>query len=674
MAISKILKLVKKLNQHSYDYYTLDNPTITDLEYDTLYKELFVLENKYPQYIQPDSPTQRIGDVIKDGFSKVDHINPMQSLDNAMNLDEFIKAFTLMKGEEGLTAELKADGLALSLYYYDGILSQAVTRGDGRKGEDVTHSVRTIRSIPLRLIGENIPDFIEVRGEGTFPIKDFVEYNNLQEKIGSKTLANPRNGVAGAIRNLDPKSASEKKLSFQAYSIGSQQGGPEFESQSDTLKGLIDWGFKVSEITRTCHTVEECIALYDEVIDKRNELSIEVDGIVFKTNNISLREEIGYTNKHPKWAIAYKLPEPCAEAKLIDVIYQTGRSSVVTPVAELTPTFVGGVTIKTATLFNKKHLEQIMGLKVGDTVIVTRAGAVVPSIKSRVSEKEVPNALPYKFTEHCPSCGTTLVQRDSSMCCPNIDCEAQFFSSLERIVGRDCLNIESISQKKIETLCDEGFVNTLPELFKLNEHYSKLVMLDGWGEKSVTKLLENIEAAKRPPLDRFIYMLSIRDVGRSLSESLATTFGTFNKFFTAKDSELLNIDKLGEKTLVNIRSFFNDESKLSLIKELENVGVIPQEFIKAHKTIDSAIDLTGKSFVVTGTFSAIARKDIEKRIKELGGKVSGTPSSKTFACIVGDKAGSKLAKATSLNLSIITDEMIVGATQGDISQLDTLLA
>lgn len=671
---AEMQRLVSTLNVYAFQYYTLDEPLIPDSEYDAMYRELVALEAAHPDLILSHSPTQRVGDRLKDGFKSVEHTSKMLSLDNAFNNEEFEKSFHLMLGNEGVFAELKADGLAASLYYVDGVFTQAVSRGDGAVGEDITHTVRTIRTLPMQLMGDNLPQFIEIRGEVVFPKAEFNAYNDQLEAAGKKLLANPRNGAAGAIRNHDPRKASERALAFQAYSLGKLDWATgSFTSQDQFLSQLELWGFQTSELKQLCHSLSECLDFYERVKAERDDLKIEIDGVVFKSNRFDLHDKIGSTNKHPKWAVAYKLPEPIAEARLLDVFYQTGRSSIVTPVARIEPTYCGGVTISTASLFNKDHLENRMGLKVGDTVIVTRAGAVVPSITARVAEKEVEGATPYVFTDHCPSCGAGLVQRDSSLCCSNdVNCPAQFSNTLARIVGRDCLDIEGIGKKSIEFLCDEDLLVTLPDLFKLKEHKDLLMSMEGWGQKSVDKLLTNIENAINPPLNRFIYMLSITDVGRSMSEALAKAFGSFAAFECASDDDLLAVDKLGKSTLANIRKFFGDENKQALLADLQAVGVAPQDFIAEAKE-EGAPDFTGKSFVVTGTFSQIARKEIEAFVKANGGKVSGTPSAKTYKTIVGEKAGSKLAKSQELGLPIITDEMIVEHTGGDINLLASLL-
>lgn len=673
MIQDRITQLVESLNTFSYEYYTNDSPVVSDREYDTLFKELETLEREHPNFVLPYSPTQRVGDQILDGFKTVKHTSKMASLDNAMNFDEFKKAFENLKGDKGAFLELKADGLALSLYYHNGILTQAATRGDGNEGEDVTAAVRTIKSIPLKLHGD-APDFLEVRGEAVYPLDTFNEYNAILEAEGKKVMANPRNAAAGAIRNLDPKKAALKKLSFQAYAIGQLEGGKAISTQQELMITLGQWGFKTSEYQKLCYSIDECLEAYNEIIDRRGDLSIDIDGIVFKTNSFGLRDLIGSTNRAPKWAVAWKLPEPTAEAALLDVIFQTGRSGIVTPVGVISPTKVGGVTIRTASLVNKEHLETRMALKKGDTVLVTRAGAVVPQITQRIAEKEVDGAAPYLFTNHCPSCGTELIKDNSSMVCPNTStCTAQFLGTLSRIVNRDCLNIEGISGSKLEVLFDEGFLASLPDLFKLEEHREKIQALPGWGEKSVTKLLKNISGAKNPPLNRYIYMLGIRDVGRSMSESLAKNFMTFEALSLATDRELLAIDKFGVTLLANFRKHFADPDKLKLIDVLKNLGVEPQSYVMAASPANS-VDLSGKSFVVTGTFSAIARKDIEAFVKLNGGKVSGAPSKSTTACIVGEKAGSKLSKAQTLGLTIITNDMIIETTDGDISKLGSLLS
>lgn len=675
MSVERINQLVEQLNVHAYEYYVDDSPSISDAAYDALFNELKGLEAQFPNAVRPDSPTQRVGDKVSGDFENILHAVPMLSLDNAFNVGDMAKAFkTMTSVYKGVFAELKADGLAITLRYEDGLLVQATTRGDGTTGENVLHTVKTIQSIPLRLKTDNPPKVFEPRGEVVMPRKAFARYNEQAEKNGTKPLANPRNGAAGAIRNLDPKKAADRNLSFQAYALG--EASNDFlmpQSQKELLDLFMDWGFEVSEYTASCHSVEDCEKVFEEVIQKRDAFSIDIDGIVFKTNNLEARQHIGSTSRAPKWAVAWKLPPEIQETKLLDVKYQTGRTGAISPIAVLTPVYVGGVTVSSTTLHNEEHLVEKLKLRHGDTVRIYRAGDVVPATHSRVDLPEQANATPYVFTTSCPSCGGAIEKRDAVWyCIDTANCPAQLTNGITRATGRDCLNIDGFGSALAEELTDNGMISNVADIFTLSQHRDALMALEGYGEKSVDKLLSAIEKAKQVPLDRFIYLMGITEVGRSLSRVLANKYRSIDALMAATFADLMETDDIGLITAKNIVDFFAKPESQALVNNLLAVGVNIIAPAEAKASVGGA-DYTGKTFVVTGTFSGIQRKEIEGHIKDHGGKVSGSPSAKTFATIVGDKAGSKLQKSQELGLTIITDADIVEACGDDIDKLPSLL-
>lgn len=657
---SQIETLRRVLRHHEYQYHVLDAPEIPDVEYDRLFHQLKALEQEYPQFITDDSPTQRVGAKPLFGFAQITHEIPMRSLDNAFSDEEFF-AFVkriqerLVQPPETLTfcCEPKLDGLAVSILYIDGKLAQASTRGDGFVGEDITLNIRTIRNIPLQLLTETPPSRLEVRGEVFMPQAGFERLNEKALEHGEKTFANPRNAAAGSLRQLDPKITSQRPLVFNAYGIGIAEGIDLPDTHYARLQWLKSIGIPVNPEIRLCNGSEEVLSFYRTMQDKRSRLGYDIDGTVLKINDIALQQALGYIAKAPRWAIAYKFPAQEELTVLNDVEFQVGRTGAVTPVAKLKPVFVAGVTVSNATLHNGDEISRL-DLAIGDTVIIRRAGDVIPQIIGVLHERRPPNALPIIFPTTCPVCHSAVVRIDGeavARCTGGLICAAQRKEALKHFVSRRAMDIEGMGGKLIEQLVDRELVHTPADLFRLDA--LTLARLERMGQKSAENILASLSKAKSTTLARFIFALGIREVGEATALNLANYFKTLDAIKNADSEQLQEVPDIGEVVANRVYVFWRESHNVAVVEDLIEQGVhweniLPQE---ANDNL-----FKGKTVVLTGTLTQMSRNEAKALLQNLGAKVSGSVSAKTDFVIAGESAGSKLAKAQALNVTILAEE------------------
>lgn len=652
-------RLRQVIQEHNYLYYVKDDPRITDREYDELMQQLLQLEERFPQLVTPDSPTQRVGGEPLPYFEKVEHRIPMLSLGNAFNdgeLRDFDRRVRQGTGVEQISyvCELKIDGLAISLIYENGIFVRGATRGDGTTGEDITQNLKTIRSLPLRL---NQPLSLEVRGEAYMPKKEFARINRFREERGEPLFANPRNSAAGSLRQLDPKVAAERALDIFLYSIGHLEG-ERVESHSAGLLLLERLGFKVNSERRHFNGIEEVIAFTNEWTEKRGSLPYEIDGIVVKVDSLALQEELGFTARTPRWAIAYKFPAEEAVTILEDIEVNVGRTGAVTPTAILKPVQLAGTTVKRATLHNEDMIRE-KGIMLGDHVVVKKAGDIIPEIVSVLKERRTGDERPYHMPVDCPECGSHLVHLDEEVAlrCVNPQCPAHIREGLIHFVSRGAMNIEGLGEKVITQLFDQGLIKAIPDLYDLQRE--QLLPLERMGEKSVENLLSSIESSKSNSLERVIFGLGIRLVGEKAAKILAKQFGHMDRLAEAAEEELTAIAEIGPKMAESIVSYFATEEVLEMIGRLREAGVNLE--YKGPRAAEAAANAAGSPFygktvVLTGTLEQMSRQEAGERIEQLGGKVTGSVSKHTDLVIAGDKAGSKLDKANQLGIQVINEQ------------------
>lgn len=654
----RIEQLRSEIDDHNYRYYVLDEPAVPDAEYDRLMRELQDIESKHPDLITPDSPTQRVGAIPSNTFEEVTHRVPMLSLDNAFSADELTdfdrRVRDRLKREERVeyVAEPKLDGLAVSLHYEDGLLVRAATRGDGYIGEDITANIRTIYSVPLRLRGKGWPAMLEVRGEVYMPKSGFEKLNSDLMDRGEKTFVNPRNAAAGSLRQKDARVTSRRPLELCTYSVAVENEDELPNMHWDCIQKLKDWGFRINPEMRKVTGVEECLGAYEDLLRLRNELPYEIDGIVFKVNSLELQRELGFVSRAPRWAIAQKFPAQEEMTVVEAVEFQVGRTGAVTPVARLKPVFVGGVTVSNATLHNMDEIERL-DLHVGDTVIIRRAGDVIPQVVKVVPEKRPKDAKEVKRPERCPVCDSEVVQLEGEVvarCSGGLYCGAQQREAIKHYGSRRALDIEGLGEKWIDILFDRGMVKTVADLYKLT--VDDLKMLDRMGEKSASNLVESIAGSREPELWRFIYALGIREVGEATAKGLASHFGDLKPLMEADEDALQTVPDVGPVVASHIRLFFDQPHNQEIIEALRAAGV-------RWKTVErtgSASPLAGKTFVLTGTLSQMTRDEAKEKLEALGAKVSGSVSGKTSYVVAGEAAGSKLTKAESLGVPVMTEE------------------
>ena len=652
--------LRQDLRRYEYEYHVLDNPTIPDAEYDRLFHQLKALEAAYPELITADSPTQRVGAKPLSGFAQIRHEIPMLSLDNAFSDEEFY-AFVkriedrLIRLPDPLTfcCEPKLDGLAVSILYVNGVLTQAATRGDGTTGEDITANIRTIRNIPLQLLMDNPPARLEVRGEVFMPHAGFERLNQLALEKGEKTFANPRNAAAGSLRQLDPKITSKRPLVLNAYGIGIAEGVDLPNTHYDRLQWLKSIGIPVNPEIRLCNGTDEVLDFYRDIQNKRSSLGYDIDGTVLKINDIALQEKLGFISKAPRWAIAYKFPAQEELTRLNDVEFQVGRTGAITPVAKLEPVFVAGVTVSNATLHNGDEIERL-DIAIGDTVVIRRAGDVIPQIIGVLHDRRPADARPIVFPETCPVCDSAIVRIEGeavARCTGGLFCAAQRKEALKHFVSRKAMDIDGVGGKLIEQLVDRELIHTPADLFKLD--LTTLTRLERMGAKSAENALASLEKAKHTTLARFIFALGIREVGEATALNLANHFKTLEALQNADLEALQQVPDVGEVVANRILAFWHEPHNVAVVNDLIAQGV-HWETVETKEVTENRFK--GKTVVLTGTLTQMGRNEAKALLQDMGAKVSGSVSAKTDFVIAGDAAGSKLTKAQELGVTVLTEE------------------
>jgi len=658
----KIEALREKIRHHEYLYYVLDGPEISDAEFDQLMIELQKLEKDHPALITPDSPTQRVGGKPKEGFLKAPHSSPMLSLDNTYNeedLRNWERRVHELSGRDDIdyVCELKLDGMSLALHYEDGKLVRGITRGDGSIGEDVTLNVRTVRSIPLsipldKLKKAGIPADFEVRGEMLMPIAAFKKLNEEREQKGLATFANPRNFTAGTVRQLEPSITAQRLLDYFAYAL-LQNGRTLLGRHWETLNALDASGFKVNKSRKLAKTFDQIWAFIQEEEPKREKLPYEIDGIVIKVDRTALQQELGYTGKAPRWAIAYKYAARGGITKIEDILVQVGRTGKFTPVAALKPVPIGGTTVSRATLHNMDEIERL-GVKIGDWVEVERGGDVIPKVTRVVDDKDHPRGhKSFHMPERCPVCGGHVVRTEGEADhrCVNANCPAKLRETILHFASRGIMNIEGMGDALVTQLTDRKLVKNVADIYKLTKE--NLLSLERMGDKSAQNVLDEIEASKKLPLERVIYGLGIRFVGERTAQFLAEHFGSMDALMKASEEELQEVNEVGPRIAESMVEFFQEPKNRDLIEQLRKAGVA-----FTGKKRERGTALAGKTFVLTGTLPNLTRDEAKKMIEDAGGRVSGSVSKKTDFVVAGDEAGSKLDKAKELGVKVIEEKAL----------------
>lgn len=661
--IQQINQLRTSLRHHEHLYHVLDAPEIPDAEYDRLMQQLRSLEAQHPELITHDSPTQRVGAAPLDAFEQVRHEVPMLSLDNVFDEDSYLafdkRVHDRLKRAEPLTfcCELKLDGLAVSLLYENGELVRAATRGDGTTGENITANVRTIRAIPLRLHGENIPQRVEVRGEVFMPQAGFEQLNEEARRKGGKIFANPRNAAAGSLRQLDPRITAKRPLMFFCYGVGLLDGGDLPRSHIQRLMQFKAWGLPVSNRVKLCTGSDEVIAFYRQVEQDRASLGFDIDGVVIKVDSLDLQEQLGFVARAPRWATAFKFQAQEQITQVRDVEFQVGRTGAITPVARLEPVQVAGVIVSNATLHNADEIERL-GIRIGDTVIIRRAGDVIPQVVGVVMEQRPQDTKEIVFPEHCPVCGSDIERVEGeavARCTGGLFCAAQRKEALKHFVSRRALDVDGMGDKIIEQLVEKQYVENPADLFELTA--GKLTGLDRMGPKSAQNLIAALEKAKQTTFARFLYALGIREVGEATAANLAAHFCNLENLRAADIDALKSVPDVGEVVARHVRNFLSEEHNKKVIAALEKVISWPEPQQIIAEEIDSPF--AGKTVVLTGSLTILSRDEAKDRLAALGAKVSGSVSKKTDLVIAGEAAGSKLAKAQELGITVIDEaEMI----------------
>lgn len=650
-------QLVERIRQLDYEYYVLNESSMPDAEYDRLMQALIAIEREHPDWVREDSPTQRVGGQPQAGFTQVQHEVPMLSLDNAFSDDDMAAFYKRLQDRMNTTEPLelacepKLDGIAVSLLYENGRLVRGATRGDGTTGEDITANVRTIRSIPLSLRGDDWPAVLEVRGEIYLPRDGFERMNALALEQGEKVFVNPRNAASGSLRQLDPQLTAKRPLEMCCYSVGRVDGGQLPATHYDTLNALAGWGLKINPESRVVTGLEEMLAYYQQLLDRRDQLPYEIDGIVYKINSFQLQQRLGFVSRAPRWAIARKFPAQEELTRLLDVEFQVGRTGALTPVARLEPVFVGGVTVSNATLHNMDEVERI-GVHIGDTVIVRRAGDVIPQVVRVLEDQRPADARPVTLPEACPVCGSAVERVDGeavSRCTGGIHCDAQRREALKHFVSRRALDIEGLGEKLIDALLEKGLLHTPGDIFELTA--DQLVELDRMGEKSASNVIAAIESSKQTTLPRFLYALGIREVGVTTAANLAQHFGGLEKLWNASEEALLEVDDVGPKVAAHVRHFFEEPNNRLEIERLVGLGIVWPDPAPAS----GSMPLAGQTWVVTGKLEALSRDEAKDYLQRLGAKVAGSVSAKTTQLVAGPGAGSKLKKATDLDVPVMDE-------------------
>ncbi|WP_270629571.1 NAD-dependent DNA ligase LigA [[Clostridium] innocuum] len=661
MSQQRILELRSILDRLAYEYYVLDQPSKSDQEYDRYYQELVALEDEFPQYRDPNSITQRVGGVVLDAFTKVEHKRTMLSLGNAFNLEDlhaFDERVREVVPNARYVVELKIDGLAMSLIYRDGRFVQALTRGDGVVGEDVTHNVKTIPSIPMHipLQGE-----VEVRGEVYMPNASFQMLNEEREKNGEELFANPRNAAAGSIRQLDSSVAAKRKLdAFWYYFVNAQEY--DIHSHEEALQKMSEMHLRVNPLRKVCERIDEVWQFIEEITEQRNDLPYAIDGMVIKVDDLDAQNRLGSTVKVPRWAIAYKFPAEEVITKLLDIVVTVGRTGRITPNAVLEPVRVAGTTVSAAQLHNEDMIKE-KDIRIHDDVVVRKAGDIIPEVVRPLLERRNDTQAVYHFPTHCPICGSELVRfpEEAAHYCINQDCPARVVESMIHFASRDAMDIDTLGDKKVEFFHKQGFLNTIEDIYCLKEHRQELIDLEGFKEKSVDKLLDAIEDSKQNPLEDLIYGLGIRQVGKKAARVLAKHFLSMDALMAANEEELVAIKDIGQITAESITAFFHEPKNMELIAHLKGYGL--RMDTEAEQIQESSF--SGKTIVLTGTLTQMTRNDAKALLESLGANVSGSVSKKTDLVIYGEAAGSKLTKANSLGVMTMDEDTFMKEVNGN---------
>ena len=655
--------LREQLNTWNYQYYVLDQPSVPDAEYDRAMQRLLTLETEYPEFQTKDSPSQRVGGQALEQFTQVAHDVPMLSLDNAFDQDDML-GFNrrvldrLNRGDTELefACEPKLDGIAVSLLYNGGYLERAATRGDGTTGEDITHNVRTIHAVPLRLRGDDVPAVLEVRGEIYMPRDGFEALNRSAREQGERPFVNPRNAAAGSLRQLDSRVTASRPLDMCCYSVGRVEGGDLPERHADVLERLRRWGLKVNPESAVVIGIGACNDYYQSMAERRDSLSYDIDGIVFKVNELRLQERLGFVSRAPRWAIARKFPAQEELTTVLDVEFQVGRTGAITPVARLEPVFVGGVTVSNASLHNSDEIERL-GLRVGDTVIVRRAGDVIPQVVSVVVDRRPRNARVVEFPTRCPVCDSQLEREEGEAiwrCVSGLVCAAQQKAAIKHYVSRRAMDIDGLGDKLVEQLVDEGLVESVAGLYTCSR--SELQGLERMGEKSADNILQAVEASKQTTLPRFIFALGVREVGEATARSLALHFGSWEALVAASEDQLLDVDDVGPVVADHLRQFFDSSSSMKLVAQLRDAGV---SWADVEQDRFAMQPLAGQTWVVTGKLERLSRTEAKAHLLSFGAKVAGSVSAKTDCIVAGPGAGSKLVKAQELGVKVIDESALL---------------
>lgn len=656
-AAEEVAALRAEIEEHNYRYYVLDDPSVPDAHYDRLMVRLRELERDHPQLASSESPTQRVGGEALKGFSQVSHEVPMLSLDNAFSEEDMtgfnrrIQDWLNTRDDIEFACEPKLDGIAVSLLYTDGVLTRGATRGDGTTGEDITANVRTIPSIPLKLRGQGYPRVLEVRGEIYMPKQGFDALNAKAIAAGEKTFVNPRNAAAGSLRQLDPNLTAQRPLQMTCYAVGAVKDGALPEQHSAILDCLHAWGLRINSESRVVQGLAGCMEYYRYLLAKRQQLPYDIDGIVFKVNSIPAQKRLGFVSRAPRWAIAHKFPAQEEMTELQDVEFQVGRTGVLTPVARLKPVFVGGVTVSNATLHNADEIERL-GVRIGDTVIVRRAGDVIPQVVSVVLDKRPSTSQIITFPQSCPVCGSDIERLPGeavTRCTGGLVCSAQRKELIKHFAARKAMDIDGLGDKLVEQMVDEGLISELVDLFKLKA--DTIAEMERMGDKSAQNLIEAIEKAKQTTLPRFLFALGIREVGEATALNLARHFGDIRALYAVDEATLQEVDDIGPIVAGHICHFMHQQANRDSIEALLDVGV-------TWPAIEQGGDLplAGQTVVLTGSLEQFSRSEAKQRLQNLGAKVAGSVSAKTSWVVAGPGAGSKLKKATELGIDVLDED------------------
>ena len=660
VAAKRAEELRREINASNHRYYVLDDPVISDAQYDRLIQELRGLESEHPELLTPDSPTQRVGAAPAEGFTQVQHSAPMLSLANAFNredLENWLRRANALvdDAEFDLICELKIDGLAVNLTYENGVFVQGATRGDGAVGEEVTHNLRTIKSIPLSLL-EGAPVRLEVRGEVYLPIPEFQRLNEEQAASGKPLYANPRNTGAGSVRQLDSKITASRNMEIWVYSLSGAGVYAPVDGHWEALEWLKGLGFRVNPHNRVCHTIEEVVDFYDYWVEARHKLPYEADGVVVKVSSLALQDTLGVVGREPRWAIAYKFPAEQAITRLLEIGINVGRTGSLNPYAVLEPVVVSGATVRNASLHNEEDIHR-KDIRLGDWVTIERAGDVIPHVIGPVLDRRTGDEKEFHMPSHCPVCATAIVKpEDEAMHrCPNTSCPAQFFELLKHFVSKGATDIDGLGERWCQILIEQGMVTDLAGLYTLQKE--ELLQLDRMGDKLATRILANIELSKQKPLPRLLFALGIVHVGSEVAQLLTQAYNSVGEIASATEEELAEIPGIGPKIAASIAAYFQVEANTAVIEKLQASGVNMKQ--EPRLTDASSLSLAGKTFVVTGTLSGSSRSEAESRIKELGGKVTSLVTRNTDYLVVGESPGSKLAAAERLGTKVLDEGAFV---------------